>query len=131
MRTARVAYREFSASPDLPDDAFHAVLRRDLFGPEWQPAQVQDTLELCRVFDTDRDWTVPAPLTTPGLVEARRKGGRLDAKKRAFLRDQLAWVRAIAMRHRDATTPGASDLARVAQWLSDQWQGANNALLES
>ncbi|MGO9111082.1 MAG: hypothetical protein ACLP9L_17810 [Thermoguttaceae bacterium] len=131
MRASRVAYREFSTNPDLPDDAFHAALGRDLFGPDWQPAQVQDTLELCRVFGTDRDWTVPAPLTTPGLVEARRKSGRLDAKKRVFLRDQLARVRAIAMRHRDATTPGARELARIAQWLSDQWQGANNALLES
>ena len=61
---------------------------------------------------------------------SRRKSGRLDAKKRTFLRGQLARVRAIAMRHRDATTPGARELARIAQWLSDQWQGANNALLE-
>ena len=62
---------------------------------------------------------------------SRRKSGRLDAKKRAFLRDQLARVRVIAGRHRDATTPGARELARIAQWLCDQWQGANNALLES
>jgi len=126
MRAARLAYREYSANPDLTDDAFRAVLGRELFGPDWQPAQVQDTLELCRVFGTDRNWTVPAPLTTPGLVESRRKRGRLDANKRAILRDQLARVRAIAARHRDAKFPGARDLARIAQWLSDQWQGAND-----
>ena len=118
------------ANPDLPDDAFHAVSGRDLFGPGWQPVQVQDTLELCRVFGTDRDWTVPAPLTTPGFVESPRKTGRLDAKKRDFLRDQLARVRAIAMRHRDATTPGAA-VGCIARSISDQWQGANNALLKS
>ena len=43
---ARVAYREFSANPDLPDDTFQAALGRDLFGPDWRPVQVQDTLEL-------------------------------------------------------------------------------------
>jgi len=107
-----------------------ALLDRELFGPDWRINQVEDTLELCRVFGTDRDWSVPAPLTTPGLVESRRNGGRLDAKKRAFLRDQLARVRAIAARHRDARTPGARDLARIAQWLSDQWQGTNAELLE-
>jgi hypothetical protein len=131
MRAARLAYREYSANPDLTDDAFRAVLGRELFGPDWQPAQVQDTLELCRVFGTDRNWTVPAPLTTPGLVESRRKRGRLDANKRAILRDQLARVRAIAARHRDAKFPGARDLARIAQWLSDQWQGANDLTIGS
>jgi hypothetical protein len=130
MRAARLAYREYTANPDLSDAALQAVLGRELFGPEWQPAQVEDTLELCRVFGTDRDWSVPAPLTTPGLVESRRKSGRLDAKKRAFLRDQLARVRAIAARHRDAKTAGGRELARIAQWLTDPWQGANTAFLE-
>jgi hypothetical protein len=130
MRAARLAYREFSANPDLPDGAFHAVLGRQLFGPDWQAAQVRDTLEVCRVFGTDRDWSVPAALTTPGLVESRRRSGRLDAKKRAFLRDQLARVRAIAARYRDATTPGARELERIARWLSDQWQGVDDTIHE-
>ena len=130
VRAARVAYREYCAHPDLPDDAFHAVLGRELFGPHWQPAQVEDTLELCRVFGTDRDWSVPAPLTTPGLVQSRRLAGRLDAQKRAFLRDQLARVRAIAARNQNDSTPGGRDLARIAQWLSDQWEGPNATILE-
>ena len=83
---ARLAYRESLSEPrTCSDDAFHAVLGCDLFGPDWQPlAQVQDTLELCRVFGTgDRDWTVPAPLTTPGLVEAPKK--RPDGTQRTAL----------------------------------------------
>lgn len=130
VRVARLAYREYTANPDLTDDAFQAVLGRELFGPHWQPAQVEDALELCRVFGTDRDWSVPAPLTTPGLVESRRKAGRLDARKLSFLRDQLARVRAIAARNQHDSTAGGRDLARIAQWLSDQWQGANSLLLE-
>ncbi len=130
VRAARIAYREYTADPDLSNDALHAVLGLELFGGRWQPAQVLDLLELCRVFGTDRDWSVPAPLTTPGLVESRRKSGRLDSKKRAFLRDQLARVCDIAARNRHATTPGGRELARIAQWLDEQWQGANGALLE-
>jgi hypothetical protein len=130
VRAARIACREFTANPDLSDDVFHAVLGRELFGPHWQPSQVEDTLELGRVFGADRDWSVPAPLTTPGLVESRRQSGRLDAKKRAFLREQLARVRAIAARHHHAASAGGRDLARIAQWLDNQWQGANAALLE-
>lgn len=130
VRAARVAYREYTANPDLSDDALHAVLGRQLFGRHWQPAQVEDALELCRVFGTDRDWSVPAPLTTPGLVESRRKAGRLDAQKLAFLRDQLARVRAIAARNQYAKSAGGRDLVRIAQWISEQWQGPNATLLE-
>lgn len=130
MRAARIAYREYTANPDLSEDKFHAALGRELFGVGWTSEQVQDTLEMCRVFATDRDWSVPAPLTTPGLVESRWKSGRLDATKRAFLRDQLARVRAIADRHRTGQTLGARDLVRIAQWFSDQWRGENEKLLE-
>jgi hypothetical protein len=131
VRAARIACREYSANPDLSDDALHAALGRELFGRHWQAAQVEDTLELCRVFGTDRDWSVPAPLTTLGLVESRRKVGRLDAKKLAFLREQLGRVHQIAARHRTATTPGGRELTRIAQWLGDQWQGANAAILDT
>jgi hypothetical protein len=63
-------------------------------------------------------------------VEARWKSGRLDSNKRAFLREQLSRVRAIAERNRNGKTPGARELARIAQWLSDQWQGPNSAILD-
>ena len=91
--------------------------------------QVDDLFELFRVFNTDRDWSVPGALTTPGLVRHRAEHGRLDAKKRAMLREQLARVRVMAERHRAATTVGAKELHRIAQWLADQWTAENAALL--
>jgi hypothetical protein len=73
---------------------------------------------------------VPAPLTTRGLVEARLKAGRLDPSKRAFLRQQLARVRAIAARNVGSKNPGVQQLAHIAQWVSDQWRGANASILQ-
>jgi hypothetical protein len=131
LRAIRIAYRELSANPDQPDDALRARLGRELFGVHWQPSQVDDLLFLFQVFNTDRDWAVPGALTTPGLVRHRAEHGRLDAKKRAVLRDQLAGVRALAARHRDATSAGAKELRRIAQWLTDQWSPENVALLNS
>jgi hypothetical protein len=118
------------ARPESQQFILHAALGSELFGPDWRPTQVEDTLELCRVLGTQRNWSLPAPLTTPGLVESRRQRGRLDAKNRALLREQLSRVRAIAARHRDARAPGSRDLAGIAQWLGDQWKGANAGLLE-
>ncbi len=125
LRAARLAYREFSRDPDLTEGALDEALGRELFGRAWTVAQVRDLRELCRVLGTDRNWTVPAPLTTPGLVAARRAAGRLDAAKRTFLRGQLDRVRSIAEAHRNSASPGGRDMARIAQWLADQWRGAN------
>ena len=49
--------------------------------------------------------------------------------KRALLREQLTRVRAIAERNRKATSGGAKDLHRIAQWLADQWTPENEKLL--
>jgi hypothetical protein len=129
VRAIRLVFRELTANPDLPDAELRARLGRELFGPGWQPAQVDDLFFLFEVFNTDRDWSVPGALTTPGLVRNRAERDQLDAKKRARLRDQLGRVRAIAARHRDAATGGAKELYRIARWLSDQWTPESEQVL--
>ncbi len=131
VRAIRLVYRELTANPDLPDAELRRELGRELFGANWMPVQVDDLFELFRVFNTDRDWSVPGALTTPGLVRNRAERGKLDAKKRAVLREQLTRVRAIAARHRDASSEGAKELHRIAQWLADQWTPESSALLNS
>ena len=131
VRAIRLVYRALTANPDLPDAELRTRLGRELFGPDWQPAQVDDLFELFHVFNTDRDWSVPGALTTPGLVRDRAEHGRLDAKKRALLREQLAHVRSIAERHREALSGGAKELHRIAQWLADQWTPENTGILSA
>src|SRR4030095_16472825 len=90
---------------------------------------VEDLFFLFQVFNTDRDWSVPGALTTPGLVLDRAGRGKLDTTKRALLRDQLTRVREIAARHRAARQTAAKELHRIARWLSDQWTAANEGIL--
>jgi len=130
VRAIRLLYRELTANPDLSDEELKARLGRGLFGTEWSPDQIEDLFELFRVLNTDRDWSVPGALTTPGLVRNRAERGKLDEKKRALLRGQLAGLRAIAARHRDATSDGAKELHRIAQWLTEQWTPEYAALLD-
>mgnify|MGYP000997374261 CR=1 FL=1 len=129
VRAVRLAFREFTADPELPDGEFRARLGRELFGVRWDAQQVDDLLFLLGVFNTDRDWSVPGALTTPGLVRNRAERGKLDANKRSLLRTQLTRVRTIAARHRHAAGGGAQDLRRIAQWLSAQWKPEDEALL--
>ena len=129
VRAIRIVFRELTANPDLPDAELRARLGRELFGRDWKPAQVDDLFFLFQVFNTDRDWSVPGALTIPGLVRHRAEHGRLDAKKRTLLREQLTRIRAIAAGDRDATSDGAKELHRVAQWLAGQWISDDERLL--
>ena len=129
VRAIRLVFRELTANPDLPDTELRARLGRELFGPNWQAEQVDDVFFLFQVFNTDRNWSVPGALTTPGLVKDRAERGKLDAKKRALLHEQLARVRAIAERHHESTSDGAKELHRIAQWMADQWIPENEKLL--
>ncbi|MBI3414846.1 MAG: hypothetical protein HY043_05910 [Verrucomicrobia bacterium] len=129
VRAIRLVFCELTPNHDLPDAELRARLGRELFSPGWQPAQVDDLFFLFQVFNTDRDWSLPGALTTPGLVRHRAEHGRFDTRKRVLLRDQLARVQAIAARHRDATSGGAKALQRIAQWLADQWTSENAVVL--
>lgn len=129
VRAIRCVYREFSANPDLPDSELRARLGREVFGPEWQSAELDDLLFLFEVLNTDRDWSVPGALTSPGLVRHRAENGRLDAGKRARLQGQLTRVRAIAQRHRGSRGDGARDLHRIAQWIADSWAAEDTSIL--
>ena len=121
VRATRLVFRELTANPDLPDAELRARLGRELFGRDWQPAQVDDLFFLFRVFNTDRDWSVPSALTTPGLVKSRADRGKLNAKKRTQLREQLVRVHEIAARNRDTRSKGTRELHHIARWLSMQW----------
>jgi hypothetical protein len=131
VRAIRLAWRELTANPDLSDTELHARLGRELFGQDWQSSQVDDLLFLFQVFNTDRDWSVPGALTTPGLVRSRAERGKVDAKKRAVLREQLARVRVMAARYREASQAGAKEVHRIARWLDEQWAPENVALLNA
>ncbi len=129
VRATRLAYQELAANPDLTDTELRARLGRGMFGADWRPEQVEDLFELFRIFNTDRDWSVPGALTTPGLVQHRLEHGRLDATKRAALREQLDRVRNMAARYRGASAEGAQQLQRIAQWLADQWSAESTRTL--
>ncbi|MBL9138215.1 MAG: hypothetical protein JNK85_20265 [Verrucomicrobiales bacterium] len=121
LRAIRLVYRELTGNPDLPDPELQARLGRRLFGAAWNRTHIEDLLTLFRIFNTDRDWSVPGALTTPGLVKDRADHGRLDAQRRATLRGQLAEVQSMAQRHRNPSRAEARELGRIAQWLVDQW----------
>jgi hypothetical protein len=131
VRAIRLFWREITANPDLPDDELRQRVGRALFDDSYTPQHITDLFAIFEVLNTDRDWSVPGALTTPGLVAERTRRGKLDSKKRAHLRDQLTRIRAISERHRTATRPAAKELHRIASWLDEQWTPEFRAVLEA
>jgi hypothetical protein len=53
-RLNRLAFREFTRNPDLPDADFRAVLRRELFGHSAPEQAIEDALTLQRLLNEER-----------------------------------------------------------------------------
>jgi hypothetical protein len=80
VRAARLAYREYTADPDLTEQALRAALGRGLFGRHWNPAQVEDTLELS--LDDARTGGSPAQNGATQSQQARLVAGAIGSGAR-------------------------------------------------
>jgi hypothetical protein len=131
VRVNRIAYREFSNDPDLPFEEFKRRLGRDVFGDGAAAQDVEDLLEIHRVFTRERTWCQASPLVSPERVRARKERGELKVGEVKEYRKALDRVRAIADRHAGARGAGARELQRIAVWVLQEWAGENAALLSS
>jgi hypothetical protein len=131
MRVQRVAYREFVRNPDLPFEAYNAILGREVFGDASSRQAVDDLLELQAALNLQRTWCQPSPLTSPERVRAMKDRGELTSKKRAEYRAALDRLRYIEGRHREPRSDGEKELHRIARWLLDRWGREGLTLLDA
>lgn len=128
VRVNRIAYRHFTADPDLPQDEFRRRLGREVFGPARSAEAVEDLLTLHRIFARERTWCQASPLAMPERVRAARDAGRLSAAQRAAYRGDLESLAKIAARHRDAAAE-RGELARISAWVLAQWTEEQRRLI--
>jgi hypothetical protein len=127
-RVNRVAFREFTRDPDLPDADFRRALGRELFGAGATPEAVEDALAVQRVLALDRTWSQAAPVADPERVKALAGAGRLSAEKRAEYGAAVDRMRRIAEQYGGKEGP-LEELRRTAAWVADQWAGETGNLL--
>lgn len=131
VRAIRLLWGELTREPEVSDAELRRRLARELFGDATAKEAVQDLFTVFDILNTERDWSVPGALTAPGLVADRARRGRLDEKKRARLRTQLASVRAMSRRYDREQHPGRQELRKIAQWLDAQWTSEFRKLIEA
>lgn len=131
MRVNRIAYREFSQNPELPFEEFRDKLGREVFGNASTPQLVDDLLELQAIFAHERSWCQPSPVVCPERVRAMKAQGQLTPQKQKEYRAVLTKLRAMEERHQQARSKGERQLLEIVRWVLGQWQGNNQAILES
>ncbi len=131
VRAIRLVFRELSTNPDLSDTDLRQRLGWQLFGPSWKEADIDDLFLIFEVLNTDRNWSVPGALTSPGLIRSRSLRGQLNAKKREQLQAQLTRIRSMVTRTQGAKSGGTKELHKIAQWISNQWTPEETLLLKS
>ena len=130
VRVNRLAYREFSANPDLPFEAFKKTLATELLGPEATVADADDLLAVQRAFFSYRSWCQPSIIVSPETLAARKAAGALPPEQVNDVHDALARLRGVEQRHRGADSAGPKELHQIARWVLRQWEGENARLLD-
>lgn len=127
-RVNRVAFREYTRDPDLPEADFRAALGKELFGERATDQAVDDALFLQKLFATGRLWVQPAPAVSPNRVRTLSAASQFSERQRAECREALQRVRAIESRSRLGGEAFA-ELHRIAEWVTEQWAGDAEKLL--
>lgn len=130
LRVNRIAYREFSAEPDLDFAEFRERLGEEVFGTAATPQLVSDLLELQAVFAQERSWCQASPVVCPDRVRAMKEQGTLTAAQQDVYRAALARLRTIRDRHREPASEGERQLREIVDWVLSQWTPENLVLLE-
>jgi hypothetical protein len=120
-RLQRLAYREYSRNPDLNDDAFQSKIRSEIFKGDASDRAVDDLLFLQACVNRDKEWNSSSPLVDPLLFKKRSEKWRKE--KEEDYSNALNRVKDIAQRYASASTAAEKEMARIAKFISDNWNG--------
>ncbi|MEO8428607.1 MAG: hypothetical protein ABI651_16015 [Verrucomicrobiota bacterium] len=71
VRVNRIAYREFTRNPDLPDAEFEKILGAETLSSPSDPQAIDDLLFVQESVFLDRSWWSASPLLVPDFLKAR------------------------------------------------------------
>jgi len=130
VRVNRIAYREFTRNPDLPNEEFKKTLGAEILSSHSNPQAIDDLLFVQESVFLDRSWWSASPLLTPGFLKERATREKWWGERLAGYRERLERLRQIEKRYRDATAEAERELHRIARSIVTKWDSAKPSLLE-
>ena len=129
IRVNRIAYREFTQTPELSYSDFKMRLGSEIFGATTNPARTDDLLFLQQSFFAGRSWFSASPVVSPALFTGKLEMGALSLHQVADYKDRLQRIRQIATRYSSAPDRASADLGKIAAWISKNWDSAQENLI--
>jgi hypothetical protein len=127
VQIQRFAYRCYSQDPTQDDTTFQRHIKNHFFPQAsplqraGDPASPADLLELQRIWSYESGWYWPSPLLDPDFFTAHASRLKWPKEKLATYDANLASLRSIADRYRNATDPTARELHRLAATIVERW----------
>jgi hypothetical protein len=122
IRLDRMAYREFSANPDLSMEDFKQLVSTEFFRSTASLALIEDLFFVEESFFLDRNWDSFAAIACPDYVKGKIELGRLGPARLEEYRTRRARIAQIAQRYNSVTDPATVQLAQTASWIIANWE---------
>ena len=126
IRLDRMAYRDFSANPDLSMAVLKKHVAAELFPGGATEHLVEDLFFVEESFFLDRNWDSFAAIACPDYVKGKIELGRLGPARLEEYRSRRKRIALIAQRYQDAPEPAALQLAQTASWIIANWDKSPN-----
>jgi hypothetical protein len=121
LRLDRLAYREYSWTPDCSAKKFRATVARELFHDSASNEEIDDLFFLEETFTLDRTWDMAPVLSSPEVVKGRIELGELSPSRLMEYRERLKRVAGISQRSAHSSNPAVREMGKTAAWISEQW----------
>lgn len=125
IRVNRFAYREYTHNPTLADGAFRTALGKSFFGKDASEQSIDDLLFTQDCWFHGADWFAPTLLVRPAELKARAAREKWPVEKMESYTTRVARLRAIATRYEKSENANERELARVAKYITAQWDKQN------
>src|SRR5436190_4200643 len=123
-RVNRVAYREYTAEPNLSELDFRARLGKEIFGQRAAEQSITDLLFLQNCWFNGADWFSPAPLVKPAELKRRAEKEKWTPDKMQNYYENVERLRTIGRRYDRSVNDGEREMARISLWIVAQWDAA-------
>jgi hypothetical protein len=117
IRVNRLAYREYTANPELTDEAFRSAVETQFF-PEAQGQaneRVDDLLYLQASWFEGAEWFKPNPLLHPAELIEKAKRESWPPEKLSNYKARIERLRSIANRYEASTGATEREMARIVR----------------
>ena len=121
-RLMRLAFREYTRWPEMPEEEFRTRVGREFFGLGATPEKIEDLLFVQACVNHNRDWSWASPLVDPELFQAKSAREKWPQERIAEYHRRIERLEQIATRYAAAENGSEKEMQRIASFIVQRWE---------